>query len=62
MSAYSEKQNKLYVLGGFDGWECLADVEVLDFFNLNAENPKFEVLPKMMSRVKNGISIMNEED
>ena len=59
MSAFSEKQNKLYVLGGYDGYESLADVEVLD---LNAENSKFEALPDMISRIKNGISIMNEED
>eukprot|EP01083_Nonionella_stella_P026505 72997_1 len=30
ISAYSEKQQKLFVLGGFDGRECLDSIEVLD--------------------------------
>lgn len=30
MSAYSKKQKKLFVMGGFDGFDCLNCVEVLD--------------------------------
>jgi len=59
MSVYSEKQNKLYVLGGFDGWECLKEVEVVD---LSVDTPKFEAIPDMESRVKNGVAILNESD
>jgi hypothetical protein len=58
MSAYSEKQQKLFVMGGFDGYDCLNCVEVLDM-----KDKKFKKLPdKMPSRIKNGVAIMNEED
>jgi len=37
MSAYSEKQRKLFVMGGFDGWECLNSMEVLDLNNIDQQ-------------------------
>lgn len=40
---------RLFVLGGFDGWESLNEVEAL----VQSKN-KFEEWPKMDSRVKNG--------
>jgi hypothetical protein len=40
---------RLFVLGGFDGWESLNEVEAL----VQSKN-KFEQWPKMDSRVKNG--------
>jgi hypothetical protein len=30
MSAFSDKQKKLFVFGGFDGYECLNSVEMVD--------------------------------
>ena len=30
MSAFSEKQKKLYVMGGFDGYEFLNSIEMAD--------------------------------
>lgn len=59
MSAYNAKQKKLYVMGGFDGYESLHDVEVLD---LSQPGSTFEALPKLPSRIKNGVAIMNEDD
>ena len=48
-------------MGGFDGYESLNTVEVLD---LNSkDSAKFEMLDiKMPSRIKNGVAIMNEND
>lgn len=59
MSVFSEKERKLYVLGGFDGWECLKDVEMVDF---NKDRAVFEALPDMPCRVKNGVAVLNEQD
>ena len=59
MSVYSEQEKKLYVMGGFDGWECLKEVEIVDF---NKEKPVFEVLPDMACRIKNGVAVLNESD
>jgi hypothetical protein len=59
MSAYSQKHHKLYVLGGFDGYDCLNSVEVLDC----TKNSEFvAVKDPMPSRIKNGVAIMNEDD
>ena len=45
-------------MGGFDGYDCLNCVEVLDL-----KESSFKKLPdKMPSRIKNGVAIMNEED
>ena len=59
MSAYSQKQNRLYVMGGFDGYESLNEMEFVD---LNEPEPKFEALPDMPSRIKNGFAVFNEQD
>jgi hypothetical protein len=57
MSVYSQLQNKIWVLGGFDGWECLNSVEMIDLDG----NSVVEQKP-LASRVKNGQAILNEAD
>ena len=57
MSVYSEKHNKIWVMGGFDGYDCLNEMEVLDLATSEAK-----ALPKMPSRLKNSVAILNEED
>ena len=60
MSAFSEKHNKLFVLGGWDGYDSLNTVEVLD---LGAPDCKFVEMPnKMPARIKNGVAVMNDDD
>mmetsp|Transcript_42090 Transcript_42090/g.64535 ORF Transcript_42090/g.64535 Transcript_42090/m.64535 type:complete len:124 (+) Transcript_42090:365-736(+) len=44
-------------MGGFDGWECLNEVEVLD---LNADHPKFELVEKLPMRLKNSAVVLLE--
>ena len=58
MSAYNKKKNRLYVMGGFDGYECLNCVEMLDL----STNTGFQSLEKMPARIKNGCAVMNESD
>ena len=55
MSVYSEKHNKIWVMGGFDGYDCLNEMEVLDLATSEAK-----ALPKMPSRLKNSVAILNE--
>jgi hypothetical protein len=57
MSRVGESQ--VYVMGGFDGYESLREVERID---LSLESPKFEELKPMHSPVKNGVSFYNESD
>jgi hypothetical protein len=44
-------------MGGFDGYECLNSMEMLDL-NTN----ELKTLDRMPSRIKNGYAIMNEAD
>ncbi len=39
MLSRGKKDNEVYVLGGFNGWECMREVEKVD---LSLEDPKFE--------------------
>ena len=47
------------MLGGFDGWESLNSVEMLD---LSKQKSNFEIQENMISRVKNGVAVFNEQD
>lgn len=51
--------SKIYVLGGYDGYESLNKVEVID---LKEENPQSKELKPMMMRIKNGSCFYNERD
>ena len=46
-------------MGGYDGYESLNEMEFVD---LNSSEPKFEALPNMPSRIKNGFAVFNEKD
>ena len=46
-------------MGGFDGYESLNEMEFVD---LNEPEPKFEALPNMFDRIKNGFAVFNEQD
>ena len=52
--------HNLFVLGGWDGFECLDKVEKAC---LSDEAPTFELLPRgsgLLDRVKNGVCIFDE--
>lgn len=48
----------LYVLGGYDGYDCLRDVERL---NLSLTNPSFEILPPLSHPIKNGLAYVHKD-
>lgn len=43
--------SEIYVLGGYDGYECLREVEKID---IAEEEPKFIEMKKLSHPVKNG--------
>ena len=55
MSAFNKSKNRMYIMGGFDGYECLNSMEMLDL-NTN----EMTTLERMPSRIKNGCAVMNE--
>ena len=61
VSAFSEKQRRLWIFGGFDGWECLNEVELLDLAAVK-KGQGFQNIDKLPFRFKNGAGVMNEAD
>lgn len=59
-SVYSEKLKRLYVFGGFDGWECLNEVEMLDLSEAKKGKGNFTMLDKLPFRFKNGAAVLDE--
>lgn len=55
----SRVDTMLYILGGYDGYDCLKDVERIDF---TKDPPHFEKLKNLTSPVKNGTSFLNPRD
>lgn len=52
--------HNLFVLGGWDGLECLDSVEKA---SLNAQAPAFELLPRrsgLLDRIKNGCCVFDD--
>jgi hypothetical protein len=49
----------LYILGGFDGYDCLREVERIDISN---ELPKTECLRNLSHPIKNGVSYASLKD
>lgn len=43
--------SEVYILGGYDGYECLREVEKVD---LSDENPQFKTLKNLTHPIKNG--------
>mmetsp|Transcript_6457 Transcript_6457/g.4580 ORF Transcript_6457/g.4580 Transcript_6457/m.4580 type:complete len:199 (+) Transcript_6457:114-710(+) len=51
--------SKLYVMGGFDGYGCLRDIEMVD---LSDEKPQFNQIkpPGLFDPIKNGAAVYND--
>mmetsp|Transcript_5532 Transcript_5532/g.9435 ORF Transcript_5532/g.9435 Transcript_5532/m.9435 type:complete len:232 (-) Transcript_5532:21-716(-) len=60
MSVYSKKQRKVFVMGGFDGWESLNQAEVITFKE-DGGVESVSQLPNMPMRVKNGVAVLDEK-
>jgi hypothetical protein len=51
--------SQVYILGGFDGYECLREVERID---LSIPTPTFQKLRNLSTPIKNGASYYHEKD
>ena len=48
----------VYIMGGYDGYECLRDVERID---MSQESPKFEKMKDLCCPLKNSVSFMRDD-
>lgn len=51
MLTQGKQDFEVYILGGFNGWECLREVEKID---LSHHEPRFEQLKSLSHPIKNG--------